>query len=172
MVLNLAVRLSRFRQLCIRIQNFRLRSLALPGQLLLVALTPCPNGKEPQRMTLRPILLPNLPSVVSLLPAVFTLCLFLSHLFSLFFQKRKSSSSVQLMVSVCRLPNAGKCWASAPCSLAPAGCMGTQGGERVLRACLVRVPCVTTCVLCVCVVCVFLLTPPTPRPRPAGKQQT
>ncbi|EDM14582.1 calcium/calmodulin-dependent protein kinase II, alpha, isoform CRA_d [Rattus norvegicus] len=27
------------------------------------------------------------------------LCLFLSHLFSLFFQKRKSSSSVQLMES-------------------------------------------------------------------------
>lgn len=33
-----------------------------------------------------------------------TLCLFLSHLFSLFFQKRKSSSSVQLMVSVLCLP--------------------------------------------------------------------
>lgn len=33
-----------------------------------------------------------------------TLCLFLSYLFSLFFQKRKSSSSVQLMVSVLCLP--------------------------------------------------------------------
>lgn len=39
-----------------------------------------------------------------LLSALLTLCLFLFHLFSLFFQKRKSSSSVQLMVSVLRLP--------------------------------------------------------------------
>lgn len=103
------------------------------------------------------------------------LCLFLSHLFSLFFQKRKSSSSVQLMVSVCRLPNTGKCWASDPCSLAPASLLQAaqepRAGESVLRACVVRAHCVTICVLCVCVVCVFLLTPPIPWPRPAGQQQ-
>lgn len=88
------------------------------------------------------------------LPAVFTLCLFLSHFFSLFFQKRKSSSSVQLMVSVCHLPNAGN---AGPRPLAPASLLqaarGTRGGERVLRACLVRVPRVTLCALCMCVCC-------------------
>lgn len=47
-----------------------------------------------------------------LLSAFLTLCLFLFHLFSLFFQKRKSSSSVQLMVSVLRLPKCRYCWAS------------------------------------------------------------
>lgn len=46
-----------------------------------------------------------------LLSAFLTLCLFLFHLFSLFFQKRKSSSSVQLMVSVLRLPQCRYCWA-------------------------------------------------------------
>lgn len=46
------------------------------------------------------------------LSAFLTLCLFLFHLFSLFFQKRKSSSSVQLMVSVLRLPQCRYCWAS------------------------------------------------------------
>lgn len=47
-----------------------------------------------------------------LLSAFLTLCLFLFHLFSLFFQKRKSSSSVQLMVSVLHLPKCQYCWAS------------------------------------------------------------
>lgn len=47
-----------------------------------------------------------------LLSTFLTLCLFLFHLFSLFFQKRKSSSSVQLMVSVLRLPQCRYCWAS------------------------------------------------------------
>lgn len=91
-------------------------------------------------------------SFVPPLPAVFTLCLFLSHLFSLFFQKRKSSSSVQLMVSVCRLPNAGKCWASNPRScLPPAGCTGNpgrgEGAQGVLGTCA---SCDNMCVVCAC----------------------
>ena len=94
---------------------------------------------------------PPLLSVPQLL-AVFTLCLFLSHFFSLFFQKRKSSSSVQLMVSVCRLPNAGKCWASIPRScLPPAGCTGNpgrgEGAQGVLGPCAL---CDTMCVVCAC----------------------
>lgn len=59
----------------------------------------------------------------------------------------------------------------APASLLQAA-LGTRGGERALRACLVRVPRVTTCVLCVRVVGVFLLTPPTPRPGPAARRET
>lgn len=75
------------------------------------------------------ILLPNLPGV-------FMRCLFLSHLFSLFFQKRKSSSSVQLMVSVRRLPNTGKCWASDPRSLAPASLLQAAQEPGAGRECL------------------------------------
>lgn len=110
------------------------------------------------------------------------LCLFLSHLFSLFFQKRKSSSSVQLMVSVCRLANTGKCWASDPCSLAPASLLQAaqepRAGESVLRACVVRARCVTICVLCVCVCCLRVsvdtsnsmaqTSRPTADPRPSS----
>lgn len=97
---------------------------------------------------------------VPLLPAVFTLCLFLSHLFSLFFQKRKSSSSVQLMVSVCRLPNAGKSWASNPRScLPPAGCNGNlgrgEGAQGVLGTCA---SCDNMCVVCACCWCVSVDT--------------
>lgn len=54
-----------------------------------------------------------------LLSAFLTLCLFLFHLFSLFFQKRKSSSSVQLMVSVLRLPKCQYCWASPQVPASP-----------------------------------------------------
>ena len=85
-------------------------------------------------------------------PPVFMPCLFLSHLFSLFFQKRKSSSSVQLMVSVCRLPNAGKSWASNPRPrLPPAGCSGHpgrgEGAQGVLGTCA---SCDNMCVVCAC----------------------
>lgn len=43
-------------------------------------------------------------------PLSISQCLFLSNLFSFFFQKRKSSSSTQLMVSVKQAPS---CWQSA-----------------------------------------------------------
>lgn len=131
------------------------RGLAPPGQRLPVAPTPHPDSMlaEDHRRSLRPTL-PYKPPLlfVPLLPAVFTLCLFLSHLFSLFFQKRKSSSSVQLMVSVCRLPNAGKCWASDPRScLPPAGCTGNpgrgEGAQGVLGTCA---SCDNMCVVCAC----------------------
>ncbi|XP_032251244.1 calcium/calmodulin-dependent protein kinase type II subunit alpha isoform X1 [Halichoerus grypus] len=67
-------------------------------------------------------------------------------------KKRKSSSSVQLMVSVCRLPNAGKCWASNPRScLPPAGCTGNpgrgEGAQGVLGTCAL---CDNLCVACAC----------------------
>lgn len=104
---------------------------------------PCPKAHPPSEPPL---------SSIPLLSAVFTLCLFLSHLFSLFFQKRKSSSSVQLMVSVCRLPNAGKCWALTPRScLPPAGCTGNpgrgEGAQGVLGTCA---SCDNMCVACAC----------------------
>lgn len=78
----------------------------------------------------------------------------------MFFQKRKSSSSVQLMVSVCRLPNAGKSWASNPRScLLPAGCNGNpgrgEGAQGVLGTCA---SCDNMCVVCACCWCVSVDT--------------
>lgn len=86
------------------------------------------------------------------------------------------------MVSVCRLPSTGKCWASAPRSLAPASLLQAaqepRAGESVLRACVVRVHCVTICVLCVCVCCLRVsvdtsnsmaqTSRPTADPRPSS----
>lgn len=139
-----------------RAQNFRLREdwsrqVSCYWWPRLLAPTPCWQGTTEDDPEAHPPSKPPL-SFVPLLPAVFTLCLFLSHLFSLFFQKRKSSSSVQLMVSVCRLPNAGKCWASTPCScLPPAGCTGNpgrgEGAQGVLGTCA---SCDNVCVVCAC----------------------
>lgn len=62
--------------------------------------------------------------------------------------------------------------------LPPAGCTGTRGGERVFRACVVRVPCATICVCCVCVCCLRVsvdtsnstaqTSRPTADPRPSS----
>lgn len=108
-------------------------------------------------MTSRPILLPTLP-VVRLCSCRFHAVSFPVHLFSLFFQKRKSSSSVQLMVSVCRLPkrpvNPGP--RTLRSCLPPAGCNGNLGRERGLRgvAWYVCLSVIHMCVVCACCWCV------------------
>ena len=136
-----------------RTQSFRPRTGPARSTVAggLDSLSRCQADKGLQRMTPRPILLPNLPCRSSA-PCRFHAVSFPVPSLLLVFPEKKVQFQRSVNGECLPSPNAGKCWASNPCScLPPAGCTGNlgrgEGAQGVLGTCAL---CDNMCVVCVC----------------------